>query len=408
VGERRLRIGFVYDALVPWRTGGAEQRVHELATRLARRHDVHTISWSFWGPEPSIVRDGITHHGVGAPRAFYGDDGKRTVREAAEFAARLLPALRRLRFDVIDCSATPYLPLYATWLTTRASGTPLVATWHEYWGSHWLEYLPNRPVVARVARLLEAGARGLGEQRIAVSAFTAERLAGSKHSAGSNDGVRVVGNGVDVDRIRAAKPDAERSDVIHVGRLIDEKRVDLLLEAIARVRASRPRVRCLIVGDGPERARLEGLVAQLGLAGNVTFTGAVPETRVAALLRASKVLALPSGREGFGIAVVEGQAAGLVPVVANGPFTAAPELVTPGVDGLVCEPTADAFAEATGGLLGDAIQRRELARAALAAGRRQSWDDRAAEMETVFRDLVASPRVERQAVSPVLAEEPKW
>lgn len=402
VGEaRRLRIGFVYDALVPWRSGGAERRVHELATRLAMRHDVHTISWSYWGPQRSIARDGVTHHGVGAPRDFYGADGKRTVREALEFASRLLPAMRRLRLDVVDCSATPYLPLYAARLATRATGTPLVATWHEFWGDHWLDYLPDRPIIARLARLVEGGARRLGERRVAVSAFTAERLAGAR------DGVDVVGNGVDVERIRAAKPDPERSDVIHIGRLIDEKRVDLLLGAVAVLRSARPALRCLIVGDGPERQRLESRARELGLVEAVTFLGQVPEERVAALLRASKVVALPSAREGFGIAVIEGQAAGLVPVVAASPLSAAPELVTDGVDGLVCAPTVDGFAAAIGGLLEDSVRRRRLARAAIAAAKRRTWDDRALEMEHVYRQVVEARLAGRKttALAPLATEE---
>jgi hypothetical protein len=45
----RLRIGFVYDALFPYVTGGVERRIHELAARLATRHEVHLVSWSYWG-----------------------------------------------------------------------------------------------------------------------------------------------------------------------------------------------------------------------------------------------------------------------------------------------------------------------------------------------------------------------
>jgi glycosyltransferase involved in cell wall biosynthesis len=395
----RLRIAFVYDALVPYLSGGAERRYHALAVRLAERHDVHYVSWRFWGPQPSIVRDGITLHGVGAPRAFYGHDGKRTIREAASFALRLLPVLRRMRVDVVDASATPYLPLYTTWLATRLTGTPLVATWHEFWGQHWADYLPGRPVVARLARLAEAGARPLADRRVAVSAFTARRLlerdALRPAGPGRDAEVDVVGNGVDVATIRAAAPDAQRSDVIHVGRLIDEKHVDRLIRAVAALVGRFPAVRCAIVGDGPERAALEALAAELGISANITFLGRVADERIPGLLRASRILALPSVREGFGIAVVEGQAAGLVPVVARGALSAAPELVCDGEDGVLCDPTIDGLAASLANLLGDEPLRRRLAHAAVRSADARSWDERALEMERIYRTLVAASRRER-------------
>jgi glycosyltransferase involved in cell wall biosynthesis len=386
---RRLRIAFVYDALFPYVSGGAERRYHELATRLAARHDVHFFSWRYWGEAYAAsgpeVRGGITYHAVGPARPFYGDDGKRTIREALAFAMRLLPILGRRRFDVVDASATPYLPLYAAWLATRLTGTPLVATWHEYWGARWTEYLPDRPIVARIARLAEAGARPLADVRVAVSAMTARRV-------GSN--VEVVENGVDVGRIRRTKPDGVRSDVIHLGRLIDEKRVDLLLHAVKALVVERPDLRCTIVGDGPERRRLEELAGWLGIERNVSFLGVVPDDRVGGLLRASRTLALPSEREGFGISVVEAQAAGSVPVVARGRFSAAPELITDGEDGLLCEPTPAAIAAALATLLDDEARRRRMARAAATSAGHRSWDDRVLEMESLYQRVAQGRRRE--------------
>lgn len=403
----RLRIAFVYDALVPYCSGGAERRFHELATRLADRHDVHQVTWRFWGGEPTIVRDGVTLHGVGAPRGFYGADGKRTIREASEFAARLPAVLARIGADIVDASATPFLPLYAAWATTRVTRTPLVATWHEFWGDHWLDYLPDRPAVARAARFVEATARSLGDRRVAVSAFTARRMVGTDRGHGwsaegpgarggsgsrqpdrPRDRIDVVANGVDLETMEAAVPDPERSDVIYVGRLIDEKRVDLMIRAVAGLVGRLPSIRCAIVGDGPERAALAALATDLGVAPNVRFHGRVPDDRVPSLMRASRILVLPSAREGYGITVVEGQACGLVPVVAASPMSAAPDLVLDGVDGLVVDPSVEGLATALGGLLEDADRLERIARAARASARDRGWAARALEMERVYLEVV--------------------
>lgn len=374
-----LRIGLVYDALYPYVTGGAEKRYHELATRLAERHEVHYLTWRFWDGPDEIVQDGITLHGVGRPPSLYGADGKRTVREAVAFSARLLPVLLRQRWDVVDCSATPYLPLYATWLGSRVTHTPLVATWHEFWGEHWHDYLPQRPLVARVARALESGSRRLGDVTVPVSEFTAERMglpAGGER--------QIVGNGVDLDAIRAARRAGKRIDVLFVGRLIDEKRVDLLLEAIHALAGRFPDLRCTVIGDGPERAALEGRAVRLGIADRVTFTGRIEGSRVYAAMKAASVLVMPSVREGFGITVAEAQACSTVPIVVRSPMSAASALVRDGVDGLACEPTTASLAEALTRLLSDPARLAEMSRGARRAARQHDWDLLADRMEEVY------------------------
>jgi glycosyltransferase involved in cell wall biosynthesis len=110
---------------------------------------------------------------------------------------------------------------------------------------------------------------------------------------------------------------------VFVGRLVDWKAVDLLLEAFARASA-RVHMRLLVIGDGPERARLEELAGRLGLTSVVqsgepsacTFSGWMSQADCAACLRASDVLVLPSLREAGGAVVLEAMAAQL-PVIAT-------------------------------------------------------------------------------------------
>ena len=393
-GPDRLRIAFVTDALVPYHGGGAERRVHEVATRLAGRHEIYIVTWRFWGDQRTIERDGMTLHGIGAPRLFYGEDGHRTVREGLEFAARLPLTLARLAVDVVDVSATPYLPLFGAWLGTRFNHVPVVATWHEYWDDYWLDYLAERPIVARLARRGEHLARRLGEQRVAVSPFTARRLA---HAAPGRPSDVVIGNGVDSEAFATATPARARTDVVFVGRLIEEKGVDRLLEALALVGSG---VRAVIVGDGPERPRLEALAAQLGLARDVRFVGRVPDSKLAALLRAATLFVLPSRREGFGIAVLEAQAAGLVPIVVRSPHSAATDLIADGVDGVICDADPRAIADAIGGLLTDQRRLRMLAQAARESATARDWDRIAEAAEEMYRRVAATTRSRSQRARP--------
>lgn len=381
-----MRIALVYDAISPWVSGGAERRFAELGRRLAARHEVHLVGWRWWEGPARTERDGMTLHGLGPAPVLYGDDGKRTVREAVAFAARLLPFLARHRFDVIDCSATPYLPLYAAALSRRLRGGRLVVTWHEFWDGHWDEYLPQRPVVARVARALESGGRRIGDRVVAVSDFTARAM-----DMGDDPRLEVVGNGVDLAAIDAAEPMPERSDVLFMGRLIDEKRVDLLLLALAELaRGGEAAPRTTILGGGPELERLRAQAAALGLGERVRFTGRTPDADVARHLRAARLLVMPSLREGYGMAVAEAQAAGVVPVVVRSPYSAASDLVRHDVDGLVVEPSASAIAGAIRNLLANPARLERLAAAARATGAARDWDGVAERMERVYLAAAAS------------------
>ena len=104
----RLRLAFVYDARYPEHQGGAERRIHELAIRLAARHEVHLVSWGspMDAPRPELTN--LVLDPVGRMPALYGADGRRTIREAAAFAVRLLPVLLRLRVDVINRTAKAF------------------------------------------------------------------------------------------------------------------------------------------------------------------------------------------------------------------------------------------------------------------------------------------------------------
>lgn len=111
---------------------------------------------------------------------------------------------------------------------------------------------------------------------------------------------------------------------LFVGRLVARKGLDTLLSALAVARRSFPAAHLTVVGDGPERKRLASRVADEGLSGAVRFTGAVPDGEIRALRAAAGWFCLvpeptedASDTEGFGIALLEAQAAGLPVITAD-------------------------------------------------------------------------------------------
>lgn len=144
-----------------------------------------------------------------------------------------------------------------------------------------------------------------------------------------------------------------------VTRLNEVKRVDVLLEASARLE----RTHTVIVGDGPERRGQEAMAHRLGLAARVHFVGQQLDVRP--WLAALDVFALSSDWEGMSNALLEAMAAGL-PVVATA-VGGTPEVVVDGVTGILVPPRdPDALAEAILRLLRDPDLRRSMGQAARA------------------------------------------
>jgi glycosyltransferase involved in cell wall biosynthesis len=125
--------------------------------------------------------------------------------------------------------------------------------------------------------------------------------------------VRWLPNGVDLVRFAPrARPPAPPVVVGTVGGLRPEKHQELLLRAFARLRQA-DRARLRIVGDGPDRERLQALAAQLGIAGRTEFTGAIRDT--APCYAQMHLFALSSKTEQMPLSVLEAMASGL-PVVS--------------------------------------------------------------------------------------------
>ncbi len=137
-----------------------------------------------------------------------------------------------------------------------------------------------------------------------------------------------------------------------IARLTAQKRVQLAIDAVARLTSTGFPLSLTIVGDGPERAALEQQVSLLGISSAVSFAGAVPAAKIPAYLARADVMIFPARGEGFGLAAAEALMAG-VPVIACADGGGVLDVVSPSGAGRITLPEATDISGAVRSILED-------------------------------------------------------
>ena len=271
--------------------GGAEQQLRML---VGHQPDAEVVALT----NPGIMAEAIQSDGTNVHHL-----GMRGNTDAVALP-RLVRLIRGGRFDVVHTHL--YRACVYGRVAARLAGLPVVATEHSLGDQH----IEGRRITPGVRRLYLATER-LGKTTIAVSPAVVRRLQAWGVPASR---VELIPNAIEIDRYRfdAARRvhvraqlgiTPERLVVGAVGRLVPGKRVDALLRSLR----GHPEVTALVVGEGSERPALTALARELSV--EAVFTGETSD--VPGLLSAMDVLVAPSQEETFGLAVLEGLAAGL-------------------------------------------------------------------------------------------------
>ena len=183
-----------------------------------------------------------------------------------------------------------------------------------------------------------------------------------------------------------------RAGLVFVGRLVEKKGAESLIEAVATLTTDCPDLELTVVGDGPLRDVLVDLAHTRGVDARVHFAGSVPNERVPDYLRAAELFVMPSVQEGLGLVVVEAQGCGCAVVASDLP--AVRDTVIDGQTGLLVQPAnATDLAARIRALLKDDALRTSLAE----SGRRHAletfdWSTVGSAYARIIGDLVAAER----------------
>ena len=350
----------VCEAQVPFVHGGAEVHVRELVRELrARGYDAELVSIPFkWYPKTEIL-----------PHAA---------------AWRLV--------DLSESNGRPIDLVIATKFPSYFVRHPQKVAWliHQYraayelCGTPYSDFAHTESDVGLRDTLIRLDTEMLGECR---RLFT--------NAQNTANRVRKY-NGLDATplyhppRLASRITSGEYGDyVLSVGRLESVKRVDLLVRAMRHV--DRP-LRLVIAGDGTQRANVERLAADMGVADRVAFLGSVDDEQLLALYAGALAVAYPPFDEDFGYVTLEAFLA-RKPVITATDSGGPNEFVEDGVNGFVCAPEPEAFAAAIDALHADRPRARTLGEAGEQRARTITWDG-------VIEALVGAPSVQHDEEAP--------
>jgi glycosyltransferase involved in cell wall biosynthesis len=302
-------------------------------------------------PLPRIEKLGITHTVI-AVQPFYR---KRTLPSRSFSRARwrrffslpsgiglpsagaflfasILAEVRELhaanRIQVIHAHSA--LPCgHAAYLIGKELGIPFAVTVHglDAYSTNQVSGLSGR-WSERVSRMVYRSAQTV----VCISEKVREQVL----SRMSRVNTAVVYNGVDTKLFSPSTEPTGSQEILSVGTLIPIKGHDLLLRAIADVQSEFPKLSCKIIGQGPERARLVQLAAQLNLSDKVTFVARQTRGEIANAMKRCTVFALPSRYEGLGCVNLEAMATAKPVVACSG--QGIDEVIRNGVNGRLVRP----------------------------------------------------------------------
>jgi glycosyltransferase involved in cell wall biosynthesis len=267
---------------------------------------------------------------------------------------------------------------------------PLVVLVHHVHREQWRVVMP--PLQARVGWWVESRLAPRLYRRaryVAVSEATRQELVGLGVRPGA---VTVVHNGMAAPRPAVAVPRTPFPSICVLGRLVPHKRVELALEAAARIRQHLPELRVRVAGQGYWEPRVRETVERLGLQDAVELLGWVDEETKQRVLASSWALAMPSVKEGWGLAVLEAAANG-TPTVAFRAAGGLRESVLHGTTGLLADDLGE-FTRHLAWVLLNRHLRERLGEAARAHAARFTWPQSVAAFAAVL-DAATAPQGDR-------------
>jgi 1,2-diacylglycerol 3-alpha-glucosyltransferase len=393
---RGMRIGFFTDTYTP-QINGVVTSIRLFDQALERQgHAVYIFA-----PTPRQPADGP--HIVRIPSVPFAFQPE--MRLASIYSAHADRLVRKANLDIIHSHDPFAIGLYGLAVAKRFR-LPYVHTYHTLY-PEYVHYIWETRFLRATAERFSKEFCDQCDRVIAPSTKIDHAL----RDWGVTAPISILPTGVDAAMF--AERDAEEMEgfrgrfgippgdklLTFVGRIGLEKNIDLLVDAIARVKT--PGARLLVVGDGPHRKELEEHIAAAGVRDRVTFTGYLGRSDVRAAYQNSEMLFFASKSDTQGLVIAEAMASGL-PVVAVEDLAVA-DAVTDGVNGYLTPERPDDLAEAADRLLTDPSLRIAMGKESVARADDLCIDNQATRLVAIYEQAIEDKGARRRRIRPVAA-----
>lgn len=287
--------------------GGVQECVFAMQAELTRNgHDVYIIT-----PQPKEYEIDPAKKIIYVGSATdFNSPLHTTIQVSAGINETIDAMLAEHNFDILHFHE-PWVPMLSAQILSRSNSVN-VATFHAK--------LPETLMTRTMIKVVTPYTKSVLKY---IDAFTAVSDAAAEYVCSLTDEpVALIPNGVDLNRYKAP---ARRSDnkkqktIFYLGRLEQRKGVKHLIHAFKLLSDANPSVTLVIAGDGPDRAKLEALAADLQIK-NIEFVGYISEKEKIHYLRTADLYCSPAlYGESFGIVLLEAMASGLVIVAGDNP-----------------------------------------------------------------------------------------
>ena len=375
----KYKILIVYDVSYPSIDGGGQRRLYEVAKRLIDNDiaDVDWICFKTWDIEGrNKLHPKINYIGLPGFKGLYNKSGSRRILEPLEFLYSLFRHKPKLyEYDIIWSGQWPILHLIF-WSFNKKVRNKLVVDWWEYWGKTWFSYSKFVGFIGYFFEKILLLRLTKFSKLVSISKISNDQI---KEYIKFPRNLYLVNNGIDARELNIIGNTASKVYSFgYLGRLKDHKRVDLLIRAIHWIEVTHNiRLSLVIIGDGPERERLEELAKELKIKNRIDFRGSIKSNdEVYKILAKSEIFVNPSTKEGGGsITLFEAFALGLPSVAFKCDDGIDPSLIGDMRRGvLVREVSYKALGESLFKLSQDKNTKRSMSNKAIEFSRDYDWD----------------------------------
>lgn len=302
----------------------------------------------------------------------YGEKSFNTSSAIVSLKIQLSDALGDFHPDIVHAHTLGFDSEIGKWLK-RKLGIPLVVTTH---GSDC-----SVPYERGDVSFLQNCCQNI-DHVVAVSSVLGNKL----RNCGTNVPIRTIINGYAAQNCHD-EVEKKRLSFLQVGHLQTQKRMEITIKAFAKIHLDYPDARLTLIGEGPERKKLENLCEELGIQKTVRFTGKISNQEVLAEMARSQFFVMPSVREGLGIVYLEAMASGCVTIGTEGEGIS--DVIISGENGFLVSPDdPNAIVRVIEWCLANSDNAAIIADRGRQAARKLTWEKNVGEYISLFEGLI--------------------